>query len=412
MTDPILWLTQPAAPIIRTPLEVAALWVARFVYALTVAALVYTLLAWVAAVRYRLRRRGQLRRTPIYAPPVSILKPLKGADTALLEALRSHCRQQYSGGFELLCGVASPDDPAGAVVTVLQAEFPTLSIRLVECPEQLGASGKVSTLVQLARHARHAFLLVSDGDIVVSPGYLARVMDGFADGAATDAKVGLVTALYRGRPGRSLWSRLESMTISTDFQPGVLTALLLEGGMRFALGSTLAVRHEALEAMGGFEALLDLLADDYELGARIHRAGFKLALAPVVVETSVPEYRWRGFLAHQLRWLRTVRDSRRWGYVGLVFTHPVALAALGVLASGASFWSVWLLVLAVLLRLSLALQVGVATLGDRALLGDLWLLPLRDLLAFALWVASFGSDEIEWRGERFVLKNGRLTPVK
>jgi ceramide glucosyltransferase len=308
---------------------------------------------------------------------------------------------------ELLCGVASPDDPAVAVVAALQAEFPARSIHLVVCPEQLGASGKVSTLVQLVRHARHEYLLASDGDILVPAGYLARVMEGFAD-----ASVGMVTALYRGCPGRTLWSRLESMTISTDFQPGVLTALLLERGMRFALGSTLAVRRVALEAIGGFESLLDLLADDYELGARIYRAGFSLVLAPVVVETAVPDYRWRTFLAHQLRWLRTVRDSRRWGYVGLLFTHPVALAALGVLASGASFWSVWLLVLALLLRLSLALQVGVATLGDRALLGDLWLLPLRDLLAFALWLSSFASDEIEWRGHRYLLKNGRLTPLE
>ncbi len=407
MTDPILWLTPSFAPVARTPVELAAMWLARLVMAFTAASLAYTMLAWVAALRYRLRRRGELGRAPAFAPPVSILKPLKGADPALAEALRSHCKQSYSGGFELLCGVAALDDPAASIVRALQAEFPVLPIHLVECSEQLGASGKVSTLVQLARHARHEFLLASDGDILVPPGYLARVMNAF-----TDSAVGLVTALYRGRAARALWSRLESMTISTDFQPGVLTAIFLERGLHFALGSTLAVRRTALTAIGGFESLLNLLADDYELGARIDRAGFRLALAPVVVETAVPDYRWPAFLAHQLRWLRTVRDSRRLGYLGLIFTHPVALAVLAVLASGAGFWSLWLLVLALLLRLSLALQVGVGTLGDRQVFRDLWLLPLRDLLAFALWVASFASDQIEWRGHRFLLKNGTLTPIE
>ncbi len=406
MSDPIVWFTPPVAPTAHTPLEFVALWLARLFTALAAASLVYTLLAWLASARYRLARRRQLAAAPTFAPPVSILKPLKGADPALAEALRSHCRQSYPGGFELLCGVASLDDPAAAIVTALQAEFPTLSIRIVPCPERLGASGKVSTLIQLARHARHELLLVSDGDILVPPGYLARVLHCFADPA-----VGLVTALYRGRAARSLWSRLESMTISTDFMPGVLTALFLERGMRFALGSTLALRRSALQAIGGFEPLVNLLADDYELGARIHRVGFRIALAPVVVETTVPDYRWPAFLAHQLRWLRTVRDSRRLGYLGLLFTHPVPLALLAVLVSGGSFWSLWLLLLALLLRLSLALQTGLATLGDRALLADLWLLPVRDLLAFALWLASFASNRIEWRGHRFLLKNGTLTPL-
>ncbi len=407
MSDPIVWFVPPEAPVAHTPLEFAALWLGRVLMALAAASLIYTLLAWVASARYRRARRRELASAPGFAPPVSILKPLKGADPALAEALRSHCRQEYPGGFELLCGVAAPEDPAAGIVAALRAEFPALPIRLVLCPERLGASGKVSTLIQLARQAQHEFLLISDGDILVAPGYLARVMGGFQD-----ASVGLVTALYRGRPGRSLWSRLESMTISTDFQPGVLTALLLERGLHFALGSTLALRRTALTAIGGLEPMVDRLADDYEMGVRVARAGFRIALAPVVVETAVPEYGWQAFLAHQLRWLRTVRDSRRLGYLGLLFTHPVALALLAALATGFSFWSLWLLVLALLLRLSLAMQTGVATLGDRALLGDMWLLPVRDVIAFALWLASFASNRIEWRGQHFLLRRGTLTPVE
>jgi ceramide glucosyltransferase len=201
---------------------------------------------------------------------------------------------------------------------------------------------------------------------------------------------------------------LEALGISTDFQPGVLMARLVEVGIHFGLGSTLAVRREALAAAGGFEALVDQLADDYEMGARIAKAGYAILLATEVVETSVPAYGMGGFLNHQLRWARTVRDSRRWGYVGLLFTHPLPLALLNVLASGATFWSIWLVMLAYLLRLTVAAQVGLGVLADRQVLRDLWLLPLRDCVGFAVWIWSFAGNTIVWRGERFVLKAGRL----
>ena len=170
--------------------------------------------------------------------------------------------------------------------------------------------------------------------------------------------VGLVTALYRGRAHGTAGSLLEALTIATDFMPSVLMARMLEGGLRYGLGSTLAVSREALGKMGGFEAIADQLADDYELGERIYNAGYRIALSAEVVETSVPAYEWRGFRDHQLRWLRTVRDARPGGYAGLIFTQGLTLALLNVVASGASPVSLWLLVLSFFLRLSLAMMVA------------------------------------------------------
>ena len=373
---------------------------------LVAASMVYCLLVLVAALSFRIYARRQAR-LPVYAPSVSILKPVKGFDDGMYEAFRSHCLQEYAGEYELIFGAGSEADPAVAAVHRLIAEFPNRRIRLLICPERLGTNGKVSNLVQMLVHSQYEFLLINDSDIRVSPRYLERVMRQFS----TPAKkpVGMVTALYRGRSAAwTLGSVLESLGIATDFMAGVLAARVVEGGIHFGLGSTLAVRREALAASGGLEALVDQLGDDYEMGARIASAGYSIRLATEVVETSVPAYSFTGFLSHQLRWARTVRDSRRWGYVGLLFTHLLPLAVANVVASGVSFISIWLLGLAFFLRLGVAMQVGAGVLGDRQVLRDLWLLPLRDAVGFAVWVWSFAGNTIVWRGERFVLKRGRL----
>jgi len=341
------------------------------------------------------------------APGVSILKSLKGLDPAMLDAFRSHCRQQYPGQYELLFGVSSLDDPAVAAVRQLQQEFPERSIRLFECPQQLGTNRKVSVLIQLAPHATQPYLLINDSDITVGPRYLERILSYFGHNQGK-REVGIVTALYRGRAHGSLGSRLESMGLSTDFHPAVLLARIVEGGLRYALGSTLCVSREALASIGGLEVLADQLADDYELGARIYAAGYGVALSDEPVETSVPDYRWRDFVDHQLRWYRTVRDARPAGYVGLIFTHGFAWALLNVLASGLSPVSLWLLAMVFFLRLTLATTTGIRVLRDRQLLSNLWLLPVRDLVAMGLWIAGFAGNTVVWRGERFIVKNGRL----
>jgi ceramide glucosyltransferase len=380
---------------------------------LTIAGMGYFLAAMVAARVFLSARRTPL---PAFAPGVSILKSLKGLDPAMIDAFRSHCRQTYAGEHELLFGVSSLDDPAIAAVVQLQLEFPTHNIQLFECPAILGTNGKVGTLVQLATHARHEYLLINDSDITVSPRYLERVMAHFApmqpkaENASSTAQkdIGLVTALYRGRAHGTIPSRLEALGIATDFQAGVLLSRMLEGGLHYGLGSTLAVSRIALDKIGGLEALVDHLADDYELGARISQAGYRVALCAEVVETAIPAYNWRGFVDHQLRWARTVRDARPWGYAGLIFTHGLAWALLNVLASGLSPLSIWLLALSFFLRLSLAMTVGAAVLADHQVLPNLWLLPLRDLIAIAIWAFGFAGNTIVWRGQRFELKNGKL----
>jgi ceramide glucosyltransferase len=373
---------------------------------LAVAGMGYFLAAMAAA-----RVFVSLRNAPLaaFAPGVSVLKSLKGIDPGMLDAFRSHCRQNYAGDYELLFGVSSLDDPAVEAVRQLMAEFPERAIRLVECPFRLGTNGKVSTLAQLAPQARFDFLLVNDSDITVSPRYLERVMACFAPSQPIAAKqVGLVTALYRGRAHRTLASRIEALGIATDFQAGVLLSRWIEGGLSYGLGSTLAVSREALDKIGGFLPLVDHLADDYELGARVARTGYRVALSAEVVETGIPAYDWRGFADHQVRWARTVRDASPAGYLGLIFTHGLCWALLNAVASGLSPVSVWLLGLSFFLRLALAMVVGAEVLGDHQVLPSLWLLPLRDVVAMAVWVAGLAGNTIVWRGERFVLRNGKL----
>jgi len=350
-----------------------------------------------------------------FAPDVSILKPVKGIDQRMYAGFVSHCKQQYAGRFEILFGVSSLEDAAVPEIERLKAEFPAIDIRLIECTQRLGTSGKVSNLVQMLEEARYEYVVINDSDILVSPHYLSRIMRCFNDGQHPGGRgVGLVTAPYVGHTPTSsagLWTRLEALGISTDFFPGVLTARKLEGGIRFGLGSTLATTKSVLAEAGGLKSLVEYLADDYEMGVRIANAGYRVELSDEVVETSVPSYSFRAFADHQLRWARSTRDSRKLGYVGLGITFCLPWAIFACIASGFALWSFTLLSLALLARVSVALSVGVGVLRDGQVLRDLWLLPLRDLLAFGFWLWSFAGDTVVWRGEEFHLHNGRLSRV-
>ena len=265
-----------------------------FTTLLTFCGLAYLLLALLAARDFSHYWRRKKNESG-FAPDVTILKPVKGVDPRMYAGLASHCRQEYAGSFEIVFGVSSLEDPAVGEIERLRAEFPECAIRLVECRERLGTSGKVSNLVQMLREARYEHVIINDSDIFVSPQYLTRVMECFAD-----ARVGMVTAPYIGKtaeggPAMTIWSRLEALGISTDFLPGVLVARRLEGGIRFGLGSTLAMSKAALAKAGGLEPLVEYLADDYEMGERIATAGYRVELCDEVVETTVPAYGFRGF---------------------------------------------------------------------------------------------------------------------
>jgi len=351
-------------------------------------------------------RRKSLRRSRApndRLPGVTILKPLKGVDPSLWENFCSHCDQHYPE-FQLIFGVSDVNDPAIAMVRQLQQKYPRHQIELVVCEQKLGTNTKVSTLVQMLASARHPILLVNDSDIQVPPDYLTRIV-----AKLHDDEVGLVTCLYRGIAGKTIGSRIEALGISTDFIPGVLSARLLENGLRFGLGSTLAFRRSDLQAIGGFEALLDYLADDYELGRRIAALGKRVELSEIVVDTFLPEYSMRRFFEHQLRWARTIRDARHWGYLGVSLTFGLAWALLTVLLTRGAAWAWVLSGLTATARAFVVWMCAKRVLQDSGLARDWYFLPVRDLIAPVVWMLSFVGNRISWRGDLYYLKQGRLT---
>lgn len=379
---------------IYTGLEFAAV-------ALTLCGVGYYLLCLWSVRSFRLVRPDSCR----FAPPVSILKPLKGADRKIYESLRSQCLQDYAH-YELIFGLSDPCDPAMEYVQRLRQEFPSQDIKIVICPDVLGANGKVSNLAQVLPHAKYDYVIVNDSDIRVPPSYLKQVMAHFAD-----AKVGMVTCLYRGIAEKTLGSQLESIGISTDFCAGVLAARQLEGGIHFALGSTLAMRRSVLGEIGGFEAVVDYLADDFELGRRISEAGYQVILSDAIVDTLLPKYTFSRFLEHQIRWARSTRDSRKWGYAGLALTFGLPWAVLSVLLARGAAWSWGLLAVTVAVRYLLAYLVGNKLLDDSQLKRLAWLIPLRDFVALLVWIGSFAGNHIVWRGDVFRLHEGKLQRV-
>ena len=364
--------------------------------------LYYLLCLRIAIVFLRERKTGEVSSTQAL-PPVSILKPLKGIDPEIYESFRSHCQQDYPE-YEIIFGVSDPHDAAIESVKALKREFPDRRIQLVVSPVILGANVKVSNLAQMIAEARHDCLIVNDSDIRVQPDYLRRVIAPLAD-----PNVGMVTCLYRGVAAATLGSRLEALGISTDFCAGVLAARQLESGIRFGLGSTLAFRRVELEKIGGFASIVNHLADDYELGKRIADLGLAVKLSEVVVETYLPAYSLRDFFGHQLRWARGVRDARAGGYFGLAFTFGILWALLAVVASREAFWALGALASTLFLRFAVALVVGWKVLRDRQLFSYGWMIPLRDLIAVVVWIVSLGGHTVTWRGDRFELKDGKLT---
>ncbi len=350
------------------------------------AAAAYQLMAIAASIKHLTKRDP----APSALPPVSILKPLRGLDPRFGEAVRSHAQLDYPS-YEVLFGASDPADPALPEVRRLVQEFPD-RVRLVMVSTN-APNGKVGALIDLAKEARHPLWLVNDSDIRVPPDYLRRLA-----GWLEDPAVGLVTCLYRATadhwPGR--W---EALGIATDFAPGVLVAPLA-GVREFALGSTLLFRAEDLRRAGGFEALADYLADDYQLGKRITQSGMKVVLARVAVETALSGRSWSEVWRHQVRWARTIRISRG-AYLGLPLANASLWAVLAFLA-GASWAATGLLAL----RMLSGLLTGWGVLRSREALRLLPLVPLRDLWGFGVWLCGLAGDAVEWRGVRLRLLPG------
>jgi ceramide glucosyltransferase len=355
---------------------------------------------------YRTRRFFRMGRTLAddSAPRVSVLKPVRGLDRASYENFATFCRQDYPE-YEIVFAVSDESDPATEVVRRLIANHPGRSIRLLIGAPELGSSGKVNKLCRLTREARHDLFVISDSDIRVTPEYLKAVVAPFRD-----PRVGAVTCLYTGSSDGRLADDLEALGIATDFAAGVLAAWKLED-VRFTLGATMATTRQRLREIGGFEALVDYLAEDFQLGHRIAALGYRVELAPYVVSSECAARTMRSYFQHQLRWAITIRHSRPWGYGGLLLTLglPWALAAALIVRTSAvtaSYIGAYLT-----LRIIMAWSVATWALGDVRVLKRWWLLPVRDALAFAVWVAGLFANRIHWRGRDFVVCRGRLIPV-
>ena len=362
---------------------------------------IYYLIAAYSARRFFRARRAVDRE---FTPRVSILKPVRGLDRASYENFASFCRQDYPD-YEIVFAVADADDPAIDVVQQLMASFPERTIRLLIGAPELGPSSKVNKLCRLTREARHDLLVINDSDIRVTPGYLRSVVAPFHD-----PRVGAVTCLYVGMADGYLAGELEAIGIATDFAAGVLVARQLEG-VKFALGATMATTRERLREIGGFEALVDYCAEDFELGHRIAALGYVVELAPYAVSSECAARTLRGYLQHQLRWAISTRHSRPWGYAGLLLTQglPWAAAATAVVPSAtiaAGYFGAY-----VALRLLMTWSVAKWGLGDVRVVRKVWLLPVRDALAFVVWFAGLCVNRIHWRGRDFVVQDGRLIPV-
>lgn len=370
------------------------------------AAIVYYGIAVVAGLLWFADRRRQRALGTAYAPPVTIFKPVRGADAEAYENFASFCRQDYPA-FQILFGVREESDPVVPIIRRLQADFPDCEIDMVISAEEIGYNAKVSNLRNMFAKARHEMLLIADSDIRVTPDYLRRVV-----APMQRAEVGMVTCLYRGINATTTAGLLENIGISSTFGPEVCSSRALEG-IAFALGSTIVMRRELLERIGGFPAIANYLADDFVLGNQTARAGYEVVLSDCVVEHVAGPDTIGAMLKHQLRWGRSTRISRPWGYRGLILTYGTATALLALPAWGFAAPAWWLLAITLLVRFMPVFLVGVVGLEDRTLARYFWLVPIRDLITFGIWIVSFVGDEIEWRGSRFrVLPSGALAPAK
>ncbi len=366
------------------------------------APLAYYVTATIAALRFF--RRESARAVPFYTPPVSLLKPVKGVDFGSYENFLSFCRQDYPD-YEILFAVNDDADPAIPLIRRMIAEFPALRICLISGAAQIGTNRKVNNLIELAREARHEILVLTDGDVRVSPNYLREVVAPFAD-----AKIGAVTSFYRGIAEKNLGAELEAIGASSDFFAGVLVAQWMEG-MKFALGASIVTTKHWVAKIGGLEAIVNMHSDDYELGHRIAKAGGQVLLSQESVWTMYPAQTTRGFWNHQVRWARTVRLCRPISYLGLTFTHGLPWALLAAVVAPAKWIAAAYLLAYGILRLVMAWTVGVWGVGDEVLRRNLWLVPLRDAIYFAVWLASFTSNRIRWSGEEFTMQKGQMVPA-
>lgn len=373
-------------------------------FASLAAAAGYLTVTLLAIPAWRLRRWPKIRSAP---PPVTILKPLCGAEPGLYDNLRSFCCQDYPT-FEIVFGVRDPADPACPIVERLRAEFPTLPIKLVSNPKLYGSNRKVSNLINMLPHATHDLLVMSDSDALVDPGYLATVT-----APLLERDIGLVTCLYHAIPTRAVWSRLGAMYVNEWYMPMVRLSWVF-GYRGYVSGQTLCMRHSTLRSIGGFHMLADQLAEDHRLGQLVQALNLKIELSPYVVKGEHHEPDLGSVVRHELRWMRTIRALRPRSFLGIFLTFSLPMALLGLVlaasapASSSLAWGLFGGAVIARVALHLAHRIG----NGRAV-SDLWLVPLCDLMILWVWCRSLFTSRVAWRNDEFdVDANGVMHPLR
>jgi len=364
--------------------------------------LIYYVIA--ICVAFRFFRRNKVQTNSDYTPSASLLKAVHGVDFGSYENFASFCKQDYPE-YEVLFAVNDEKDPALPLIRQIMAEFPQKRIRVFTAAVELGANRKVNKLAMLAREAQYDVLVLTDGDVRVDPGYLRQVI-----APLRDKKTGGVTSFYRAIAQDNFGAKVEAIGAASDFFAGVLMAQWKEG-VRFALGASIVTTKEWIGKIGGVEVLADTLADDYELGLRIAKAGGEIVLSHEPVWTMYPAQTFSGFWDHQLRWARTVRLCRPLSYLGLLFTQGLPWTLLGILLAPASWIAGAYLAAYLILRLAMAWLVGVWGVGDEVLRKNLWLIPIRDAVYFVVWLASFASNRVRWNSVEYAIQEGRMVPI-
>lgn len=372
-------------------------WLPALVPALLLAgSWVFCVLTIIAARRYRAVRPPPLAG----CPPTSILKPLHGLDEGLERNLRSFFEQDYPA-FELLFAAREASDPALALVERLKAEYPHVPTREFVTGEPPYANAKCWSLEIMMREAAHDLLVMSDSDIRVTPGMLKVIAAEFQD-----PKLAVATCPYRAVPGRSIWSTLEAVGMNTEFWGGALVARLVESGVAFAVGPTIAARRAVLEQLGGWPRFAEYLAEDFVIGQFAARAGHGVILSSYIIEHRIGSQDLAPNFAHRLRWNRSTRCSRPAGYIGQIFTYPIP-AALLLVAAAPALWPI--LIPTALLRAAAATAVSEHVLSDPLCRRLWWTVPLQDLLSFAFWFAGLFGNTVVWRDRRYrLLRDGRF----
>jgi ceramide glucosyltransferase len=367
----------------------------------TVTSSAYLVLVIAGVVRFT-RRRRELLKAPPYTPPVSVLKPVHGFEPNLRENLESFFRQDYPN-FELIFCARRDDDAALQFARQLSEEYPAVKVRFMTSGEPPWTNAKLYSLERMWKQAAHDLFVISDSDVRVAPDYLLEIIKPFAN-----PKVGMTTCIFRGLPAGGFWTDLEALGYSVEMTSGVVVADMLEG-MKFALGPTMVVRRQCVEALNGFGFMADYCADDYILGNRVAESGKEVVLSHHSIDHMVFHHSFLSSMRHQVRWMRSTRFSRPKGHLGTVLTYAMPFGVLGLLAglaSGHSILGISLLLIAFLNRVIQSIMAGYIVAGDSKALTRAWLYPLRDLLGAFLWIGSYLSAKIDWRGEEYRLTNG------